>query len=968
MTAGRSTPRYEALTALYDHRSTNLRNYFYEYFLVLVRMCHYLVNLLRKDAVSRAVASLLDTDCNAFKDQLTEWSSQIKNEALFLMAQGIEEHRSFIKALSKSDEARRIAKAKAIIIDACSTYPYETSWRRIRKKGDTNLFVDMNDYKAWKSHGASDDRPPASLILTGGLGSGKSVLAANLIEDLGTVAQLSQSLVVYFFCEYETVQSTTARVVIGSIARQMLQSVDFTPPRDMALHGFFLPSVNDITTLLNQVVSPGQKVFCVIDGLYECSDNDIEEILDGLSALQCILKLHVCLTYRSEATKNLSLEYSRLQGLEVVNLPDNSMDLESFIGDELERCIEIDLLKLGDAALVEEILTTLTSEAQGMFLWAELQISALCWATSDKEIRKALKALPPTLAEIFERLLEKAASQSPDGYENQRRIMSHMTVAARSLTKAELGDLLGITRFEMTWSPDQICNNVDKLLSSCGSLISVDEETLAVRFVHSSAKMFLVERRGKDSTDLVFQEANKELAELVLTYINYNVFQMEVARIDLPDQIYMFQAGLTPTKIIQSTVTSDTVKSLSLSLLRARTGKSKSKSKSEPGTELSGSSVKNTGLIDLSCVMSGNQTARSFDVNDTYKDQHPFYVYANEYWAYHASHNTRAAAEIEGQAEKIYTSLLSKTIRRCLNKPEPTLDIQKLLPWAEQTAPDILILILDWLFDEPRVTGVTQNWVDNRLRLSPYSLSMQFPTAKGGSRNTTQDYYINERVTYFASVAAAQGDQVALDVFLCRALRANLLTDDVLSKCCMMAVWREQRGIFRYFLSGAYRETLAKNNNEAYLEAQAWIAGHGRIESRKDYPRLDRYDLITQRLCLWIILFGSDYFMKEISNEMLDYNCGSQVRDYVRKNMYASSALEVIGYGIVNEGRLFRVESHLSEEDKLRFIDNATNVFLTTIDLMDVVNSLSEGLPDLERAYMRRLTRSAIPKTRWRQR
>lgn len=62
----------------------------------------------------------------------------------------------------------------------------------------------------------------------------------------------------------------------------------------------------------------------------------------------------------------------------MVDLSANSKVLKSFIGDELERRIENDLLKLSDAALVEEILNSWTSEAQRMFLWAELQISALC--------------------------------------------------------------------------------------------------------------------------------------------------------------------------------------------------------------------------------------------------------------------------------------------------------------------------------------------------------------------------------------------------------------------------------------------------------------------------------------------------------------------------------------------------------------------------------------------------------------
>lgn len=54
-------------------------------------------------------------------------------------------------------------------------------------------------------------------------------------------------------------------------------------------------------------------------------------------------------------------------------------------------------------------------------------------------------------------------------------------------------------------------------------------------------------------------------------------------------------------------------------------------------------------------------------------------------------------------------------------------------------------------------------------------------------------------------------------------------------------------------------------------------------------------------------MFGSDYFMEKLSNKILNYNYRGQVREYIRKNMYTPSASKVIGHGIVNEGKLFRL-------------------------------------------------------------
>lgn len=841
MKAGRSTPRYDALARLYDRKSTKLRTYYYEYFLTLVNMCHYLFKFLDKNVVSRAVLSLSDSECNAFESQLSEWSAQIKDETIFLMAQGIEEQRSLIesfRSLSKVDDARRIAKARARILDACSTYSYESSWKRLRKKGNTKLFEKIGAYASWKAgpaYGTPSSIPSTTLALTGSLGSGKSVLAANMVEDLGVAAAAINAPLLYFFCEYEASQSINARVVIGSLVRQLLQSIAFTPPQDISKYNFVLGDLEGLIDLVQDVVFRGQRAYCVIDGIYECDEENLEGILDALASLQSILKLHVCLNFRVEATTKITLEEMKLHAVEIASIPDNSDDIENFIGDELERCIENDLLKLGDPALVEEILTTLTNEAEGMFLWAELQIAALCWTSSDREIRKVLQSLPKTLAETFERVLERAATHGLAGHDNQRKILSHMVAAARPLTKDEMGDMLGITPFDLIWSPDQVCTNVDNMLVTCGSLIAIDEETFAVHFIHSSAKKFLLERKGNGA--LAYEKSNTKLAELTATYLNYNIFQTELIRAKDANR---FHAASAPAKVIQSSMPPGTIKDLSLRLLRAK--KHKHSSSTQSTTDNSSNRDAN---IDFEHVINGNRDSRSLQAN-AYRMAHPFFGYALDFWAHHAAENTTIG--------KQYSNLLRKTIPRYLDKKKHTLEMYQLISHcANKEAPEVVALILNWLAESTNkeVEDLVRKWLGRRFGLDNYYLR-DLIKSEDSVVYATQHFRVDDHLEHLSCLAASRGDTDALDFFMYRAIRLDYFRYKLLAaQYAMVAIYKDQH------------ETAKHITFRKYDELFEYIDPSG--VAKAPLP-LSAYPSLLEKLGIWAAIFAKDESYRDASS------------------------------------------------------------------------------------------------------
>ncbi|KAK2591433.1 hypothetical protein QQS21_010873 [Conoideocrella luteorostrata] len=572
MIAGQSAPRYEAMSRLYGRKSKRLLSYYNEYFLVLVEMCHQLIQIANKPHLSRLFSTISDADVATFQEKIAHWGLMINEETMLLVAQGVEDQSSRLNALLDLSSAavhRKRGQDNARVLTACSTYDHQATWKRIRKMGTTNLFNASDDYASWRGDSSTMDKS-RSLIYTGKLGSGKSVLMANVIEDLNLRVAESKVPVVYFFCQHDDNDSLKARSIFGSLAKQLLQTLP-----DLSKAVELLPddgggrkeaSMDEIVALLKHSIPVAFKAYCIIDGLDECDDLERRMVVVKLRELQELFTLRVCFSFRLEADNALRLYDRGFINCTTVAMPDNHPEMEQFIIDELERCVDSELLTLGDPTLVTDIMQTLLDLSQGMFLWVALQISSLCACKTDDDIRQTLANIPKDLAETFTRVLNKC---EPTAKRYQKQILELVLVAQRPLTTEELREALGVTPGDTNWNPAKLPNNIYSVLASCGGLLTVDEETLRIRMVHQSARDFLIgDFEGRSGNPiLVPGAANTNMARIVVTYLNYGIFDTQLSQARAPLAV----PALQPSTIIQSRdTTSSTVKNLSLMLLRAK--------------------------------------------------------------------------------------------------------------------------------------------------------------------------------------------------------------------------------------------------------------------------------------------------------------------------------------------------------------------------------------------------------------
>ena len=159
-----------------------------------------------------------------------------------------------------------------------------------------------------------------------------------------------------------------ARTIFGCIARQL--AVDL--PAEKVQN--FEPNTTDIQAIsrfLNAVLAPTRRYFIILDGLDECEESELRDLL---GALKCLLsppqlRVKVFLTTRTNVKDWISQELQPYQHL-ALNASQYqeriALDLEKVINTALQERLEKGKLHVGDPTLILKIEDALNSRAQGM--------------------------------------------------------------------------------------------------------------------------------------------------------------------------------------------------------------------------------------------------------------------------------------------------------------------------------------------------------------------------------------------------------------------------------------------------------------------------------------------------------------------------------------------------------------------------------------------------------------------------
>ena len=114
-------------------------------------------------------------------------------------------------------------------------------------------------------------------------------------------------------------------------------------------------------------------------------------------------------------------------------------------------------------------------------------MDSLVSKTKRKDVRKALKLLPPGLDESYDRTIERIESQPNEYSDLAKKVIMWVGMAYQPLSPREIQHALAVDD-DMTEICDEDLDDQDSLLAACAGLVVLDTETDTLRFVRKSLR------------------------------------------------------------------------------------------------------------------------------------------------------------------------------------------------------------------------------------------------------------------------------------------------------------------------------------------------------------------------------------------------------------------------------------------------------------------------------------------------
>jgi Cdc6-like AAA superfamily ATPase len=166
-----------------------------------------------------------------------------------------------------------------------------------REEGTGQWFLDTPEVVRWFNEAK------ATLFCPGIPGAGKTTIAAIVIDYLLNTAQSSSHGVAYVYCNYKLQEKQDASSMLAAVLKQLVQGRKSTVEQVEQLYQKHAdrgtkPSLDEITSVIEDVLTHYPSVYIVIDALDECQFATRQQVLTKLQDLKARRNIHLMVTAR----------------------------------------------------------------------------------------------------------------------------------------------------------------------------------------------------------------------------------------------------------------------------------------------------------------------------------------------------------------------------------------------------------------------------------------------------------------------------------------------------------------------------------------------------------------------------------------------------------------------------------------------------------------------------------------------
>ncbi|KAG2004335.1 ankyrin repeat domain-containing protein 50 [Coprinopsis cinerea AmutBmut pab1-1] len=344
-------------------------------------------------------------------------------------------------------------------------------------EGTLSWFLTGEKYDEWKNG-------KTKVIWGMGIpGAGKTVLASRLIEDLEKQPD-KKICILYAYCRYT--EALSVKDILEGLIKQCLErhpeiAPVIIPVLERHRREKTRPSLNELMDLLRTIEQHFDIVFYIIDGLDEA------KIATQFDLVKAINSLGGRFAITSRPLQTLEGD---LHSAAFYPVCAHREDIERLVREKIDQHSHLRrLLELHRCE--QRIISAIVDKSGGMFIHAALQVDALGFCSSLRDLEDVLKNLPLSLKDMYRQTVQRIKARSPAQADLGMRALLWVVF---SLDKERFG--IEHLLYAVATDPETHVFDEERmvdeaaLISACCGLIEVQDTYWgrSVRLVHYSAQ------------------------------------------------------------------------------------------------------------------------------------------------------------------------------------------------------------------------------------------------------------------------------------------------------------------------------------------------------------------------------------------------------------------------------------------------------------------------------------------------
>ncbi|RYP22720.1 hypothetical protein DL765_001570 [Monosporascus sp. GIB2] len=440
--------------------------------------------------------------------------SATEREDAALERQLAEEERRIMegeRALSSEHRQDTTARLDMEWISAPSYVDHYDRSLRLRLEGTASWIFQEEAYKQWLSR-------------KGNPGSGKTILAASVIEELQRAEPNTEcySPVHYYFFDHHFPAGCEPSNAYRAIAAQILWE-NRTDSTLLDRLSFLMHSqkrcqlqATDAQLLDILHLCLDLNTILVLDGVDECTDSEsLSQTLLTLSNRLPSLRF-LLLSRVNVSALNLSVHIGRKFAMRKAKI---RPDIYRFFAEKLEEMIEDDLLPATTFTGEEKVdlADHLCKGADGMFLWARLMTRCLRSAHLTREQRlRMIKevSLPEGLEKMYERIVSVIHASSSNAASLASKVLTWLAFSIVPMSSRQLREAIGTQEGSpLSSDDDEVMEFEECVVMACAGLVEPSrippnsecpKGESGLRFIHLSLQELMEAKKNVEAPQLPF--------------------------------------------------------------------------------------------------------------------------------------------------------------------------------------------------------------------------------------------------------------------------------------------------------------------------------------------------------------------------------------------------------------------------------------------------------------------------------